>query len=79
MNELDQLRNFIDCRIKTLDNEQIKAIEDLDFDTSLIKSNISTELYGIKAELNRLSWLSMESKLQTTQKIEPIIISHEKH
>lgn len=75
MTELDQLRKFIDSRIKMLDNEQIKAIEDLDFDTSLIKSNVSAELYGIKAELNRLSWLSMESKLQTTQKIEPIIIN----
>lgn len=75
MNELDQMRNFIDRRIKALDNEQIADIENMEFDKASIKSGICAELYDIKSELNRLSWLSIENRLQTTNKIEPIIIN----
>jgi len=63
MNQLDQMRNFIDRRIKTLNTEEIDAIGNLDFETASSKSAIQSELYNIKAELNRLSWLDMESKL----------------
>lgn len=64
MNELDQMRNYISRRINALDNEQISHIEVNDFDKASTKSAICAELYDLKAELNRLSWLSMESKLE---------------
>jgi len=67
MNQLDQLRNFIDRRIKTLNTEEIDAIGNLDFETASTKSAIQSELYDIRAELNRLSWLDMEEKLKVKE------------
>jgi len=64
MNELDQMRDYISRRINALDNEQIAHIEANEFDKASTKSAICAELYDLKAELNRLSWLSMERKLQ---------------
>lgn len=65
MNELDQMRDYISRRINVLTHEEIKAIEDLDFTTASTKSAICAELYDLKAELNRLSWLSIERRLQS--------------
>jgi len=64
MTELDQMRNYIDRRIKSLENECIEHSLVLEFDECKIKSAICDELYDLKSELNRLSWLSMESKLE---------------
>jgi len=67
MNQLDQMRNFIDRRIKTLNTEEIDAIGNLDLQTASTKSAIQSELYDIKAELNRLNWLDMEDKLKVKE------------
>ena len=64
MNELDKMRDYISRRINALTIEQITDIEANDFDKASTKSAICAELYDLKAELNRLSWLSMESKLE---------------
>lgn len=64
MNELDQMRDYIGRRINALDNECIEHSLRLEFDECKIKYAISEELHNLKAEVNRLSWLSMESKLE---------------